>query len=170
MRAGWRWGRRSRPTWRAAWRSSCCRSGLIHCRIQTCIITHLVTITHMSVCVTGSVKATRGGSGGEPASGEHVLDRLPHCTLPVHTLTRHSEEPRCSDYLAGHLQWHQSHHNNSGTSHRGAPQTLLRWKSQSLFAVTNQFCVRVFAGSVSLWTSWKGCGLKVSWLIGLWSC
>lgn len=90
------------------------------------------------VRVLGSVEAARGGSAGQPASGEHILDRLPYCPLPVHALTRYSEEPCSSDNLAGHLQWHQSHNHNSGTSHRGEVQTLFfSLKKSNKVAVAN---------------------------------
>lgn len=40
------------------------------------------------LCVTEFVKAARGGSTGQLASGEHILDSLTDCTFPVHTFTR----------------------------------------------------------------------------------
>lgn len=88
--------------------------------------------THVCMCMTGSVEAAGSGGAGQLAPGEHVLDRLPYCTLPVHALAGHSKEPQSSDNLAGHLQWHQPHHHNSRTSHRGTslPQTLLSRRSK----------------------------------------
>lgn len=56
------------------------------------------------VCVTGFLEATRGGSSGQPGSGEHLLDSLTDRTFPVHTLTGCPKEPWSTVYLAGRPQ------------------------------------------------------------------
>lgn len=79
-------------------------------RRDECVMIHLdpkilffLHILVLCVCVTGFVEAARGGSIGQPTSGEHVLDSLTDRTFPVHTLTRCSKETWSTVYLAGHL-------------------------------------------------------------------